>query len=114
MIIEDLLNLGFNDIINNYKDNIVNTGYVNNIIELKGIKSKYNTNENNAILFFDLVDKSQITMVVIKVENVSFINSILLNLNSNNKCKEYIISITKTGNKEYTLTYVKEKIIKAL
>lgn len=97
-----------------YEGSLESCNNVNKTIELSDVEIKYDKDKHNALLYFDLVDSSIMTMVVIKIEHVNFIKRLKLNISRNIKCKGYIGSITMIDKNEAVLTYIRENIIKAL
>ena len=112
--IEDIIGLTHKEIELLNKDNIISMNNVNCTIELNNIENPYNKSHGHALLYFDLVDHSTMTMVIIKIEKLSLLTKIKLRFLSNIRYKEYIGNITFTGKNEVVITYIRENIIKAL
>ena len=93
--------------------NKVSINRVNAFIEVKDV-SIYNWKElHHAIVYYDLSNRDIMTMVIVKLENLNFIDKLNLRFLTLEPINGYIPSITfQRGRKDVLITYVKENILK--
>lgn len=91
-------------------DDIVSINNINRTIELCNVSVYNGTNKHNALLYFDLVDKSTMLMIVMKCENVSFRLKLRLNALKDTVHNGYVCSITYNKRNEVILAYVRKNI----
>lgn len=95
-------------------DHLVATNAVNNTVEVCDIKCSFDNKGHHALFYFDLADKRQMTMALIKIENVSFFTRMKLKLSKEIRCEGYVGSLTFLNDKSIIIAYLRENIFEAL
>lgn len=115
MVIENLLGLTKSEIENLNQDNIISQNIMNGTIELKNVKSGIDGDFHNVLFYFDLTDRSTMTMAVLKFEEMNIATRAKLFLKKEFKCNDYIGKVTYSDNKkEAVIAYVHKNIVKSV
>lgn len=101
----------FEESLGNY---IVNSNETNCIIELSNVITKVNVGTVNALAYFDLCDRSTMTMLVIKIEHPSFFKRLKYKLNPNLKERDFVGVVNVTKEKDLIVAYVKGTIFNVM
>lgn len=114
-VLENLLGQSFSDLKEVDEDDIVAINNVNSTVELRNVKSNFDTRGHHALFYFDLADNNTMTMAVIKLESITYFKRLKIKSIKDISCNGYIGSVTLFNKgRDVVITYVRENIIKAL